>query len=45
MEYDDEVGADDITASSVSVALSKVLPGPVVPGLQNCRDILEEVEN
>jgi hypothetical protein len=37
-EIDEEyMGADCMTFSSVSVALSSVLPGPVVPGFQNLR--------
>ena len=31
-----EVGAEGTTFSSVSVALSSELPGPAVPGFQNC---------
>jgi hypothetical protein len=31
-----EVGADDRTTPSVSDALSSRLPGPSVPGFQNC---------
>ena len=30
-------GAEETTLSSVSVARSSVLPGPTVPGFQNCR--------
>lgn len=31
-----DIGADDRTTSSVSDALSNKLPGPIVPGFQNC---------
>jgi hypothetical protein len=31
-----DIGADDRTASSASDALSSRLPGPIVPGFQNC---------
>lgn len=35
-----EDGALWITFSSVSVALSRLLPGPAVPGFQNWRDAI-----
>ena len=35
-----EDGALCITFSSVSVALSRLLPGPAVPGFQNWRDVI-----
>lgn len=31
-------GADESTLPSASVARSRVLPGPAVPGFQNCRE-------
>lgn len=33
------IGAEEMIFPSVSVALSRVLPGPAVPGFQNCRDM------
>ena len=40
MDNNDELGAEGTTASSVSVALSRELPGPAVPGFQNCSDMV-----
>lgn len=40
MESNDELGAEGTTAPSVSVALSRELPGPAVPGFQNCSDMV-----
>jgi hypothetical protein len=42
IEYEAEVGADWTTFSSVSDARSRVLPGPDVPGFQNCKDMASQ---
>lgn len=39
MDREEYTGADGTTFPSVSVALSRVLPGPAVPGFQNFKDI------
>ena len=44
IEMAPEVGADGTTFSSVSVALSSELPGPAVPGFQNCRVLMASVD-
>ena len=40
MEIALDVGAEETTFSSVSVALSRELPGPAVPGFQNCKVLI-----
>jgi hypothetical protein len=40
METAPDVGAEGTTVSSVSVALSRELPGPAVPGFQNCKVLM-----
>lgn len=40
MDREEKMGAEGMTFPSTSVALSRVLPGPVVPGFQNLSDMM-----
>lgn len=44
MDREEYAGADGTTFPSTSVALSRLLPGPAVPGFQNFVDIFGGVE-